>query len=442
MSAPDPRMEELADLVPLFAHENPDVRQYSLQLLLGFSHEEAHLTYLSTLGFIRPIIRLIKDERPVTGKLALQLLVNFSTNTTMLEEMIKVGIVTSVMEHLSKSQKDPKFALMILNNVSLNFQGAVEILQEGLAYEGLHINRLIKWFNDPFLIKRDEVDEWARAGAILSNMTQLESFRRMLADEKRAILSSMKNHLIGESVERKLCVLRIIHNLSNDVDKHYIILEPEQNIWSLALSSIVAFNAEGAIDDEDMSFINPLLQSYFKTSTKKYEENTEVRKLIIDTVFTMCRNQPARKYLRAVNMYQILRELHMYEREVEHDAADELLTEDIIPYFILDEQEKEDKDKIRSASVALDMLRYQSAGHSLEQVLEYEAEITAESIEGTSLPGFAVAEEDENADIVSAATYTKKMDELHRQEEARLNKVSDGKEMPSTYGGVTALDFF
>jgi len=111
------------------------------------------------------------------------------------------------------------------------------------------------------------------------------------------------------------------------------------------------------------------------------------------------------------------------------------------PYFILDEKDKEDKNKVRSAAVALEMLRRQAAGDSLEQVLEIEAADDYALVANTGLPGFAMAEDDEDADIVSAAKYTKKMDVMRQEEEQRLDKMSQGKEMPNTYGGTNALDF-
>lgn len=456
MQAPDPRMEELRDLVPFLSHSNSQVRKGSLDILLGFTEKEDDINFLHSLNLLRPTIRLVKDEEPAVIQSALQLLVNFSTFSIMLEDMIKGGIVTTIMEYLMTHSKEPKFALMILNNVSLAFNGAVEIFQEGRPYEGLHVIRLVKWFNDRSLIQSGKNDEWARIGSLLCNLTQLESFRRLIVDPSKGLLPSLKIHLIGESSERKLCVLRILHNLANDQDKHYYILNPDDGIWELAMSAIVSYNDEGAIDEEDMSFITPVLQSYFKSASKKYDSNEEVRKIILDILFIFVRNLPARKYLRAVNTYQILRELHHYEREVEHDAADQLLTEDLIPYFILDEADKkEDKDKPRSAEVAVEMLRRQARGDSFDDLLFDEDEDTeaadtdaaamvaaeAAFVEGTSLPGFAIAENDETADIASAGNYNQKMQDLHKIEEARLEAVTAGKTLPDSYATADILEF-
>jgi hypothetical protein len=153
-------------------------------------------------------------------------------------------------------------------------------------------------------------------------------------------------------------VLRAIHNLANDKRNHKYILSEEIGLWGHVLTPIIGSKDEG-IDDEDRAKMDPLVIKVM-TKEKKRDPDADVRKAVIDIVYALVRKTRARRYLKKTNVYQIMRELHNYERDVaKNEELDYFFDTDLIQWFIMDddavltdgelEEEKEEEERKKLA---------------------------------------------------------------------------------------------
>lgn len=86
---------------------------------------------------------------------------------------------------------------------------------------------------------------------------------------------------------------------------------------------------------------------------KKRDPNPEVRKIILDIVYLCARHKPSRLTIKPKKIYILLRELHLWEQEMENTEHDEFI-EDLVQYFLLPEDDvelKEGKAKAEEAKV-------------------------------------------------------------------------------------------
>lgn len=407
--------EQLSEIPEYLRHENADVRAQALEILKGFSVEEEHIKVLKSLNVVKAVIRLVSDE-PKVSTAALTLLVNLSASDEIRSDIVTAGVVNVCMEFLvsAVNVRASRLALMILNNVTLDSQGAIDAMQEGKPYEGLHATRLFRWFNDRDLARADG-DDWALAGHILCNLSLLESGRKLIVDPKRQFLLHLCDHIRSESADRRLSALRMIHNISHDVDKQFVLLDPAARIWPVVLRPIVAYNADGAIDERELKNILPDVQVMLANPTKQYDPDATVRRTVLDIVFALCRNPPARAYLRATNTYHLLREMHKLEREVENDATDVFLDDELIPYFILDETEAEMEPE-KAKRVSIFRLERQSQGLTYEE--DEEEETPAEE----QKPPMAMLAPDEDGEIEDARVYNDRMAQMRAAEELAMEE--------------------
>jgi hypothetical protein len=161
----------------------------------------------------------------------------------------------------------------------------------------------------------------------------------------------------------------------------------------------------------------------FANPRKRADAEGDIRTLAYETVMVLVRNAPTRTYLRARNTYQLLREAHKHERAVEHERNDQLIDEDLIPFFILDEDAPSRASQEAQAAEAMEVLRRQAKGLSLAEA-EAEAKAQREAAAEAALspmlaqmglapgadadngrPQAAVAEMDEDEEFEMAARY-------------------------------------
>jgi hypothetical protein len=262
-----PELQELRDLVPFLDHENPEVRKQSLQLLSSFN-EDSHVKFIVSLGIIKPSIALIADRNAEVSSAALNLLINLSAESEdARSQIITAGGVNSAVEFLIQAVnvRSPQLALMLLINLTTDEAGIRALMQDGKSFEGLHVTRLVRWFADPALRGGDNsadgvADEWAYAGDILANLSQLLSFRALLTDPKKKLLLSLKPQFSSEDVRRRVALHRIVHNLANDLDQHAFILDPEAGLWPAVLAPVVGHDADGCLDEDELAPMYPEFQ--------------------------------------------------------------------------------------------------------------------------------------------------------------------------------------
>lgn len=389
-----PELEQLRDIVSYLEHSNSAVRQQALEIMQNFSIEESHIKALISFGVLKPTVALIADKSLDVSSAALNTLINFSAgDEDCVQAMLDAGAVNLLVEYLIQAVnlRSPLLALMLLVNLTRGEPGVRALMQDGKAYEGLHVTRLIRWFADPALrplaragadvvdaeAAAAEGDDWAYAGDVLANLSQLLSFRALVCDPKRALLATLRSQLSSANAQRRTAVMRILHNVSNDADKHALLLDPATGYWPVVVSLIISADPEGCIDEEDRAPMLPEVRAMYANPAKRADADGGVRTLVYETMLNLVRNAPSRAYLRATHTYHTLREAHKHERAVENERNDLLLEDDLVPFFILDDDAPapgEKGDKAGAAETALALLRRQAKGLSLA---EAEAELKA-----------------------------------------------------------------
>lgn len=177
-------VEEIRELVQFLSHANADVRTQTLAILPSLVANEASLAELTKQGFYKPLLRCVRETNAKNSDLALRLVVNLTAEEETRLQLVDAGAADTCMEYLQVNlSKSPRLPLLVLNNITSSPAGAIALMQEGKAYEGLHVTRLIKWLCDPsrFIPGVDstgvEKDDIGIAANVLTNLSQLPSFR-------------------------------------------------------------------------------------------------------------------------------------------------------------------------------------------------------------------------------------------------------------------------
>lgn len=179
--------EEIETLVQLLSHPNPEVRTQALTLIPPLLNDETSVNLLKQHNFYKPLLRCVRENHPTSSTLALKIIVNLAAEEEHRQPLIEAGITDTCMEYLQVNlSKSARLPLLVLNNITSSSQAAASLMQEGKAYEGLHVTRLIKWLCDSsrYIPGRDaeglEKDDIGIAANVLTNLSQLPSFRYVI----------------------------------------------------------------------------------------------------------------------------------------------------------------------------------------------------------------------------------------------------------------------
>ncbi len=329
-------LDELRELAEFLNHQRPDVKEQAFQILTSLSARDEDISVLASLNcFAKPLIRSLNDKSAKIVTSALTVLVNISTDESMRSQLIKAGVINALMEYLIPNiARNGRLPLLVLNNVTIDGDGCIDMMQEGKLYEGLHMTRLIRWFCDPdmFNPKSDDVGLIAN---VITNVSQMASFRKLLVNTDRGLLLELREQLNSPSEPRRLGVARAIHNLSNDVDKLGYLLDPKHKIFSTLLLRLVQYNEDGNIDSEEQAKMDSIIVNALADPAQRRDSSKEIRRVVLDTIHNLARQSSSRTFMRGTGVYPLLRELHNYEREIENDEVDELLNEELIVRTLL-----------------------------------------------------------------------------------------------------------
>jgi len=442
--------DDIRELGDFLGRPNPELRKQTLDFLLKFSAKDEDIQALVPFGLERPILRLLSDPKSdrTIFELTLKLLVNLSAEASMLQALVKKGLIDAVMDWLivADNRKMPKLALMVLNNVVLDVECAKLFMQEGKQFEGLHAVRLIKWFVESGKnlssaegFNNLDDDHWGLVAGILANLSQLESFRKLCVDPKRSVLVDIKSQLSSPSEVRRMGILRLIHNLAYDYDKHAYLLDLEVGLFTQLLLRLVHYDADGDIDEEEAEPMIPEIKSALRNPHQKRESSKDARKLILDTLLILVRNYPTRQLMKGWHVYHLLRELHVYERDIGHDEADELLSDSLIPYFILDENEEEMRRAMQGAAAKLNQ---QARDPTALQLEAEENKVTVgEEAQRRQMVRVAQAEEEPEGPKPSHAFVAVRDPSVYERAEQALDEGAKGRTPPKYDPFPEALNY-
>lgn len=440
-------LERLSELPEYLEHKNIRVREEAMKLLKRCSGSPEYLEYLRKVDILGSVVRALKDTGMVPV-LAQASLVNITTDSVLRERLLDEGAVDVVMELLveaAKKGRPARMLLMTLINITLSNTGISAVMQDGKPYYGLHATRILTWLCNESFYKKDQqrgLDDWGKTAGVVANLSQHEGFRKLFiesnqkANTPRDFLQNIQwqLRLLQQKpadkylLERALGIYKMFHNVVLDNDKHWYFLSPQFGLFGLMLQPILAYN-DGAINAKALEQMPTELRLLLQLEYLYYNPANELRKLVLDMILSFCRNKPARKWLRASNLYYIVRELHKYEREVENDEIDEMIEEDIIHYFLLDEDEAEGV-WVEEQKQAMEQLQRQSEGLSLELEDENKLDVDQQAAQNVADDDkMARLEPTEDGQIMCAEKYNQEREKLHKKEEERLEKAMKEREL-------------
>lgn len=317
-------MDELKELPPFLTHENPQVRQQACKILGGFSQSKTHQDFFCTMDppVLPRLISALSDDDAETAKLCVKAMVNLADHAGLRNKMIDSGAIDVVVTCLKK-RTNPLAELhcMLLQNLTIELKGAKKCAQQGTALEGLNTRLLLSWATDPDRLLPG--DPYKYLINVICNISQLECVRNLIADPERKILSRLKEQLKAKCAVRRVGLLLMLQNLLRDVEMHEFCLSEDLGLLSDMLLLIVGPEELTDADTED--FLAEVLIEL--GPEKKRDPDAKVRRGVLDTLALCLHHKTSRKYLKSIGTYEIIRELHKFEKE--KGGHDEFQLEDL-----------------------------------------------------------------------------------------------------------------
>jgi hypothetical protein len=338
---------QLREVVEFLAHPRVDVQKEAFGLLSG-------LTASPSFGELSSVLRatpvgkrvalFVASPNPDIALGALRSAVNISQDSQLLDQMLDARVVDSAMQGIREPTcRFRHLYAALLANVSVPAKGAGLVVQvdEG-ASAGTYLRQLLELLLQPpvryGIAEKGQINEdtFQFLASVFSNCAQLPSARTLIVDPRRGMLPRLLALLESPNEVRRLGGARLIRNLFMDAGSHPLLLAPELGLVRRVLLPIAG---PEPLDDDDKAGMLPEVASAL-TPAKQRDPSAEVRLVLLEALLVAVRDKRTRKYFKAIKVYPLLRELHKYERAQGHEAADHLIDNDLIHFFILPEEEE------------------------------------------------------------------------------------------------------
>ena len=329
-------------------HPNPSVKVEACKILTQLCTTPTTFITLATLDPIPSLLPLLSSPPPLQ-KAALTLLLHLSTSDPLLPLLLSHPTISTLIELLRSSPPPTTIAptLSILTNLSRTETGASLLLQAGTHLEGLHLRRLLLLFLLP--PSHPPADPYERVASLLLNVSQLPSGRHFLLSPSTTALSSLTPYVLSPNPTRQSGVLTMFRNLFLDPSSHPLLLSPT---LPLLPSLLLLIAGPGDVRPDERPGFFPDVLSAMDPSHPRHPDPA-IRRLVLECIVLAARERVGRAYMKERGVYPVLRELHqVHEKGEQGDAGlDEMLYE-VVPYFILPEDEEEmRKDRERRPHV-------------------------------------------------------------------------------------------
>lgn len=278
-------------------------------------------------------LRRLAGDLPVIAASAIKAMINLSADAAMLEQLLREGMVTSLMESLRDDDcPHRRLIVMLLTNLSGTGEGVTQLLQKaeaGGGLVGLHLRRLIQWFVTPLRGpaaanaaaraartgdddgEGDEADTFEHVGCILANVTQDRDARRILMEPERGILAALLPQLRSPSRLRRRGVAGALRNCAFDIeeDARYLkhLLAPSVDLVTallLPLAGPAEYRPEEMVGmHESLARAGP---------RKRREPDAATRRALLETLLLLCCSRAGREHLRSVRAYIVIRAFHRW----------------------------------------------------------------------------------------------------------------------------------
>jgi hypothetical protein len=275
-------------------------------------------------------LRRLVGDLSVISSSAIKAMINLSADAAMLEQLLKQGMVSALMESLrDDSCGHRRLIVMLLNNLSQTGEGCSQILQRseaGGSLMGLHFRRLIQWFVAPVkgpVLRGDpelgnEADTFEHVAGILSNVTQESEARLIILEPERGILPALLPQLRSPSTLRRRGVAGTLRNCCFEEDERLVryMLSPGVDVATAALLPL-AGPAEYK-PEETVGMADALAHAGFG---KQREADAQTRRALVEALLLLCLTRAGRDHLRSVRAYAVIRAFHRWLESEERLAS-------------------------------------------------------------------------------------------------------------------------
>lgn len=316
---------EAAELLSFLSPQTrPDVKGQATEYFLGISANSDGCRFLrSKPDLLTALFALTSDPSIAIVKDCYHIFINLSADETLHQVLVSD---VNVLPVLLKNLQDPEFPFSdqictILSNLSRHEKTCKTVFK--VLQEDLGLAQLVEIFCTEGYNKKAKLHY---LGPLLSNLTQLPEARNYILDKDRCVVQRLLPFTqFKTSVVRRGGVIGTLRNCCFDHTHHEWLLSDAVDILPFLLLPLAG--PEELTDEENEGL--PVDLQYLPED-KKREEDPDIRKMLLETLFLLTATKPGRTMLKEKNVYFIIRELHRWEKDVYVGAACERLVQILI----------------------------------------------------------------------------------------------------------------
>ncbi|KAM8756773.1 protein HGH1 homolog [Acanthopagrus schlegelii] len=316
---------EAAELLSfLTPNTRPDVKGQATEYILGLSGNRDGCRFLRTKpDLLAALFALTSDPSIAIVKDCYYIFVNLSADETLHQVLVAD---VKILPVFLKNLEDPEYPFSdqictILSNLSRHNKTCKTVFK--VLQEGIGLAQLVEIFCTEDFNKKAKLHY---LGPLLSNLTQLPEARSYIMDKDRCVIQRLLPFTqFQASVVRRGGVIGTLRNCCFDHTHHEWLLSDDVDILPFLLLPLAG--PEELTEEENDGL--PVDLQYLPED-KKREEDPDIRKMLLETLFLLTATKAGRQTLKDKNIYYILREFHKGEKDVHVSAACEKLVQVLI----------------------------------------------------------------------------------------------------------------
>ena len=314
--------EVVQELIGFLSDSRPEARQLAATNVAGLTASDDGLALLKGTNAVECLCKLVGDIQPIC-ELAVKSLINLCATQEVFDKLINVSsIFEKLMSTVLDKESAPgmvKASLMLLSNLTQVPEGAIKLLQVDVKQRerrGTYLLKLLQAFTANKGWDKPDLeavaDPYAYTAYVISNVAAVREGRDVLLDEERNIIPHLLPFLKSPSVIHRLGVARTLKNCVFSAPSHPYLIGPKVNLVVEIAAPLVG--PASVYKDYERRCMPP--QWLSEGEDKVREPASEVKACIVDTLLMLCfRSLQARKLMRAVKVYPVIREMHTAWRD-------------------------------------------------------------------------------------------------------------------------------
>ncbi|XP_056130341.1 protein HGH1 homolog isoform X1 [Lampris incognitus] len=302
----------------------PDVKGQATEYLMGLSVNRDGCCFLrSQPDILVALVGLTSDPSVAIVKDCYHTLINLSAHETLHQVLVNEA---NVLPMLIKNLVEPDYMFAerictILTNLTRHEKTCRTIFK--VMQEGLSLSQLVDIFCSEGYNKLASLHY---LGPLLSNLTQLPEARIYILDKERCVVQRLLPYTQYQmSTVRRGGVIGTLRNCCFDYTHHEWLLSDAVDILPHLLLPLAG--PEELTDEENEGL--PVDLQYLPED-KKREEDSDIRKMLLETLLLLTATKTGRQILKKKNVYPIMREFHRWEKEPQVLSACEKLVQVLI----------------------------------------------------------------------------------------------------------------